>query len=240
MKEEADVINIIDESTPFIVRESYRLLRANIQFLSPHDGCKVICITSSVAHEGKSSVSYNLSSVIADGSSRVLLLDADLRASHLQESLAVKSKEGLSDILAGIDGCEDYKALIKKDTNHPNLDIIFAGKVPPNPSELLASERMVKLLDELKSEYDYIIIDGTPLCLVSDMLALSPYIDGFVIVVRAEMTNKRILNNSVSMIKKINGKVLGFVLTCKKQNKSEKYYYGGYSGYGYGSYGGSK
>ena len=64
MKEEADVINIIDESTPFSVREAYRLLRANIQFLSPHDGCKVICVTSSVAHEGKSSVSYNLSSVI--------------------------------------------------------------------------------------------------------------------------------------------------------------------------------
>ena len=105
MKDEADVISIIDENTPFSVRESYRLLRANIQFLSPHDGCKVICVTSSVAHEGKSSVSYNLSSVIADGSSRVLLLDADLRASHLQESLSTKGKEGLSDILAGIDGC---------------------------------------------------------------------------------------------------------------------------------------
>ena len=238
MKEEADVINIIDESTPFSVREAYRLLRANIQFLSPHDGCKVICVTSSVAHEGKSSVSYNLSSVIADGSSRVLLLDADLRASHLQESLSTKGKEGLSDILAGIDGCEDYKTLIKKDNDHPNLDIIFAGKVPPNPSELLASERMVKILEEVKKEYDYIIIDGTPLCLVSDMLVLSPYIDGYVIVVRAEMTNRKILNNSVSMIKKINGKVLGFVLTRKKQKKSDKYYYGGYSGYG--SYGGTK
>ena len=83
-------------------------------------------------------------------------------------------------------------------------------------------------LDELKKEYDYIIIDGTPLCLVSDMLVLSPYIDGYVIVVRAEMTNKKILNKSVSMIKKINGKVLGFVLSRKKQKKSERYYYGEY------------
>lgn len=228
MREETDVINIIDDTTPFSVKEAYRLLRANIQFLSPHDGCKVICVTSSVAHEGKSSVSYNLSSVIADGSSKVLLLDADLRASHLQLSLGSKGKEGLSDILAGLASSEDYMSLIKKDENHPNLDILVAGKVPPNPSELLSSERMVTLLDELKKEYDYIIIDGTPLCLVSDMLVLSPYIDGYVIVVRAEMTNKKILNKSVSMIKKINGKVLGFVLSRKKQKKSERYYYGEY------------
>ena len=228
MREETDVINIIDDTTPFSVKEAYRLLRANIQFLSPHDGCKVICVTSSVAHEGKSSVSYNLSSVIADGSSKVLLLDADLRASHLQLSLGSKGKEGLSDILAGLVSSEDYMSLIKKDENHPNLDILVAGKVPPNPSELLSSERMVTLLDELKKEYDYIIIDGTPLCLVSDMLVLSPYIDGYVIVVRAEMTNKKILNKSVSMIKKINGKVLGFVLSRKQQKKSERYYYGEY------------
>ena len=231
MKEEADVINIIDENTPFIVRESYRLLRANIQFLSPHDGCKVICITSSVAHEGKSSVSYNLSSVIADGSSRVLLLDADLRASHLQESLSTKGKEGLSDILAGIDGCEDYKTLIKKDDNHPNLDIILAGKVPPNPSELLASDRMAELLEECKKHYDYIIIDGTPLCVVSDALVLSPHIDGYILVAMAETSSKRMIKNAVSMVRKINGKVLGFVLTKKRVSGREKNLYGGYNTY---------
>lgn len=229
MKEENDLINIINENTPFGVKEAYRLLRANIQFLCPHEGCKVICMTSSVAHEGKSSVSFNLASVIAGGSARVLLLDADLRASHMQESLGIKGREGLSDILAGMEGCEDYRDLIKKVDGCPNLDIILSGKMPPNPSELLASDRMVKLLEECKKNYDYIIVDGTPLCIVSDMLVLSPYIDGFILVVRAEMTDKRILNNSVSMVKKINGKVLGFVLTRKKQKKSEKYYYGSYN-----------
>ena len=230
MKDDGDLINIIDEKTPFGVREAYRLLRANVQFLCPHEGCKVICVTSSVAHEGKSSVSFNLASVIAGGSARVLLLDADLRASHMQESLGIKGNEGLSDILAGIEGCEDYRKLIRKSEDNPHLDIILAGKVPPNPSELLSSDRMIKLLSECRNDYDYIIIDGTPLCIVSDMLVLSPYIDGYMIVVRAEVTNKKILNNTVSMIKKINGKVLGFVLARKKQKKSEKYYYGNYGG----------
>ena len=87
MKDEADTIDIIDENTPFGVREAYRLLRANIQFLSPHEGCKVICVTSSVAHEGKSGVSFNLAGGLAGGSAKVLFLDAELRASHRQERL---------------------------------------------------------------------------------------------------------------------------------------------------------
>ena len=229
MKDEADTIDIIDENTPFGVREAYRLLRANIQFLSPHEGCKVICVTSSVAHEGKSSVSFNLSSVIAGGSAKVLFLDADLRASHMQESLGMKGHEGLSDMLACIDGCDDYQRIVKKREDNPNLDIILAGKVPPNPSELLSSSRMVKLIEKCKEFYDYIIIDGTPLCIVSDVLGISPYIDGYLLVVRAEFTNKKILNNAISTVKKINGNVLGFVLTRKKQKKSERYYYGGYN-----------
>ena len=232
MRDENDQITVINDSTPFEVREAYRLLRANIQFLCPHDGCKVICMTSSVAHEGKSSVSFNLASVIASSNAKVLLLDADLRASHIQESLGIKSRTGLSDVLAGLNVKEDYSDIIHRVDEFPGLDIILAGKVPPNPSELLASDRMTRLLDDLKDRYDYIIIDGTPLCLVADMLVLSPYIDGYLVVVRAEMTNKKMLNNTVSIIKRINGKVLGFILTRKKVKKSKHYgdYYGSYYG----------
>lgn len=232
MRDENDQITVINDSTPFEVREAYRLLRANIQFLCPHDGCKVICMTSSVAHEGKSSVSFNLASVIASSNAKVLLLDADLRASHIQESLGIKSRTGLSDVLAGLNVKEDYSDIIHRVDEFPGLDIILAGKVPPNPSELLASDRMTRLLDDLKARYDYIIIDGTPLCLVADMLVLSPYIDGYLVVVRAEMTNKKMLNNTVSIIKRINGKVLGFILTRKKVKKSKHYgdYYGSYYG----------
>lgn len=232
MREENDQITVINENTPFEVREAYRLLRANLQFLCPHEGCKVICMTSSVAHEGKSSVSFNLASVIASRNAKVLLLDADLRASHIQESLGIKSKTGLSDILAGVNVKDDYSDVIRNVDQFPGLDIILAGKVPPNPSELLSSERMSKLIKDMKSKYDYIIIDGTPLCLVADMLVLSPYIDGYIIVVRAEMTNKKMLSNTISTIKKINGKVLGLVLTRRKVKKGKHYgsYYGSYYG----------
>ena len=229
MKSVHNGINLIDDKTPFHVKEAYRLLRANVQFLSPHDGCKVICVSSSIAHEGKSSVAFNLSSLLSGENTKVLLLDADLRASYLQENLGLKGKQGLSDILAGKTGCKDYFSLIRKKEGYPYLDIIVSGKYPPNPSELLASDRMAELLEECKKHYDYIIIDGTPLCIVSDALVLSPHIDGFILVAMAETSSKRMIKNAVSMIRKINGKVLGFVLTKKRVSGREKYLYGGYS-----------
>ena len=231
MKSVHNGIRLIDDKTPFHVKEAYRLLRANIQFLSPHDGCKVICVSSSIAHEGKSSVSFNLSSLLSGENTKVLLLDADLRASYLQENLGLKGKQGLSDILAGKTGCKDYSSLIRKKEGYPYLDIIVSGKYPPNPSELLASDRMAELLEECKEHYDYIIIDGTPLCIVSDALVLSPHIDGFILVAMAETSSKRMIKNAVSMIRKINGKVLGFVLTKKRVSGREKNLYGGYNTY---------
>ena len=231
MKSVHNGIRLIDDKTPFHVKEAYRLLRANIQFLSPHDGCKVTCVSSSIAHEGKSSVSFNLSSLLSGENTKVLLLDADLRASYLQENLGLKGKQGLSDILAGKTGCKDYSSLIRKKEGYPYLDIIVSGKYPPNPSELLASDRMAELLEECKEHYDYIIIDGTPLCVVSDALVLSPHIDGFILVAMAETSSKRMIKNAVSMIRKINGKVLGFVLTKKRVSGREKNLYGGYNTY---------
>ena len=111
------------------------------------------------------------------------------------------------------------------------LDIIVSGKYPPNPSELLASDRMAELLEECKKHYDYIIIDGTPLCIVSDALVLSPHIDGYILVAMAETSSKRMIKNAVSMVRKINGKVLGFVLTKKRVSGREKNLYGGYNTY---------
>ena len=231
MKSVHNGIRLIDDKTPFHVKEAYRLLRANIQFLSPHDGCKVICVSSSIAHEGKSSVSFNLSSLLSGENTKVLLLDADLRASYLQENLGLKGKHGLSDILAGKTGYKYYSSLIRKKEGYPYLDIIVSGKYPPNPSELLASDRMAELLEECKKHYDYIIIDGTPLCVVSDALVLSPHIDGYILVAMAETSSKRMIKNAVSMVRKINGKVLGFVLTKKRVSGREKNLYGGYNTY---------
>src|SRR5574344_1714769 len=182
MREESERIRIIDDNTPFGVREAYRLIRANLQFICNHEGSKVICITSSVAHEGKSTISYNLSSVIAEGGSKVLMIDADMRASNIQESLGLRTRYGLSDILAGKLGLENYSEAVKEMDDKGMLNVMVCGKYPPNPSELLASTRMKDLLDRLKKEYDVIIIDGTPLCMVSDILSLSPIIDGYVLV----------------------------------------------------------
>ena len=133
--------------------------------------------------------------------------------------------------VAGKTGYKDYSSLIRKKEGYPYLDIIVSGKYPPNPSELLASDRMAELLEECKKHYDYIIIDGTPLCVVSDALVLSPHIDGYILVAMAETSSKRMIKNAVSMVRKINGKVLGFVLTKKRVSGREKNLYGGYNTY---------
>ena len=222
---------VLDDNSPFVIREAYRLLRANIQFLCPHDGCRTICITSSIAHEGKSTVSYNLSSIISDGEAKVLFIDGDMRASYVKRTLGIQSKYGLSDILGGIVSLDNLDEVIVHSEDKPNLDLIVAGKVPPNPSELLASERMAKLLEECRKRYDYIIIDGTPVCLVSDVLVLSPYVDGYAVVVRADVANKKMIRDCISKIKRVNGKVLGFVLSAKEAVNMNKTYYGHYGSY---------
>lgn len=226
-------LNIIDSNSPFSVIEAYKTLRANLQFVCPHEGCKIICVTSSIAHEGKSSTSINLAIAISETEQKVLYIDGDMRASRIARDLSLSSKVGLAEILAGVKKVTD-DGIIQHFGNNNFLDIIVAGKNPPNPSELLYSERMVELLEEAKKNYDYVIIDGAPIGIVSDVLVLSPHIDGYVLVVRADETTRLMLQDSISSIKRVGGKVLGLILNGVKTKGSS---YGKYGKYGkYGSY----
>ena len=232
-------LSLISASSPFGVTEAYKTLRANLQFVCPHSGCKVICYTSSIAHEGKSSSALNSSITIAETSQRVLFIDADMRASHVAHELGLHRGPGLADLLASSIDEDTVNRTIQRIKGRDSLDIIVAGKVPPNPSELLNSDRMHQFLDMCKEKYDYIIIDGTPVGIVSDILVLAPHIDGFVIVVRADQTTKYMLRDTVQAITRVNGKVLGIVLNGVKIKGSSYGRYGKYGkyGYGYGSYG---
>ncbi len=235
---ESEKLNLIDGDTSFGVIEAYKTLRANLQFVCPHPGCRTILFTSSIAHEGKSSTSLNTAFTIAETGHRVLLIDADMRASHISYDLSLKSSPGLADLLAGTVENDDRNAVIQKYALRPSLDIVVAGKIPPNPSELLGSPRMVSFLEEWKKEYDYIIIDGTPLGIVSDVLVLSTAVDGFVVVVRADMTSRYMLHDVTDAITRAGGKTLGFVLNGIRTKGSSYGKYGKYGKYGdYGNYG---
>ena len=136
--------------------------------------------------------------------------------------------KGLTDLLCGL---TNVKEAIAKSNLHENIDVMFSGNVPPNPQELLGSNRMVKLVEALSSAYDYIIIDLPPVISVSDALSLSNCLDGVLVVVRENVSQKRVLKDSVKQLKHAGIKIFGFVYN--DVNVSKNTYYGKYYGYGY-------
>ena len=232
---------IIDKKASFGISEAFKSLRANLQFVCPHSGCKLICVTSSIAHEGKTNTAINTSIVIDEAEQKVLLIDGDLRAGYISSALSLRKERGLAELLASPSiSWEGISDSIQQFSDHPGLDILVSGKKPPNPSELLNSERMSKLLSICKEKYDYIIIDGAPIGIVSDVLVLSREIDGYLVVVRQDITMKFMLRDTIETVERAGGKVLGFVLNDVNTRGASYGKYGKYGKYGryykYGKY----
>ena len=191
--------------------------------------------------EGKSITAINLAISYAEMNHRVLLIDCDLRRPKLARLLSMKGNVGLSNLII-------KPELLRKavqDSGIPNLDVIFAGDVPPNPSELLGSSRMKKLIDNLRENYDYIILDTPPVNMVTDACVLVPESSGVLFVVRSGVSERGATIHAVEQLEYSKAKILGFVLN---EVKPENDYYGyrkysqyrryGYSrGYGYSRHG---
>lgn len=236
---EADVLpsdRIIGKQRPFAMAEAHKRLRTNVLFSFPDESaCRVIGVTSSMAHEGKSTTAINLAYDIAQAGKKVLLIDADMRLSRFAKVLDVKRSPGLSNLLVGATGSED--TVVQHSEMLGNLSIISCGSIPPNPSELLSSKRMSFLLDTLKKVYKYIIIDLPPISEVSDALIVSKLTDGMIVVVRQDYADKRLLDDVVRQLRFNDANIIGFVMTCAEQEA--KYYKKYYKKYGgkYGHYG---
>ena len=199
----------LHQNLSFTATEQYKLLRTNIEFTLPHgEKCHVVGVTSSMRGEGKSTTAINLSYVLAEKGNRVVIIDGDLRIPSVAKKLQIKSTPGLTNLL--MDGLGDFERF--KSTLLDNWYIVPAGDIPPNPSELLGSERMKELLDELKEQFDYIIVDLPPVNIVSDALSISPLISGMVVVIREEYTEKKELTRCMRQLSLSNVKVLGCVL----------------------------
>ncbi|MGL5149420.1 MAG: CpsD/CapB family tyrosine-protein kinase [Clostridium sp.] len=214
---------IVQQKPKSMVAEAYRTLRTNIQYSSFDREIRTIVVTSTEPGEGKSTVAGNLGFAMSQGDKKVLIIDCDLRKPSLHKRFRISNMTGLSDIL--------LKKEIMKDgifEYTENLHIITSGKVPPNPSEMLGSKAMEKLLKELQEVYDYIILDTAPVRVVADAQILSTKVDGTILIVKAGVTKKDEVMESKQLLDKVNAKILGTVLNGVENNKKKYYNYYGY------------
>lgn len=217
----------------FTATEQYKLIRANLDFTLPeNERCPVIGVTSSMRGEGKSTTAVNLSYVFAEKGSKVLLIDADLRIPSIAKKLDIDSAPGLADLLKGKGAqISEFQTYLL-----PNWCILPSGDIPPNPSELLGSARMEKLLNQLRSIFDYIIIDLPPVNLVSDAVSISSLISGMIVVIREEYTEKKELERCFRQLKLSNVNVLGCVMNEAKSGSGSYSKYRKYRYYKYYRY----
>lgn len=216
------------------VSEVFRTLRTNIQFMNTNNKLKTLLVTSTFPGEGKSWTAANLAVTFAQAGKKVVLIDADMRKGRQYTIFECSPRPGLSNFLSGVDvntGEELVDDLIDyvQETQIKNLYLIAAGNIPPNPSELLISTKMVNLLDKLKEICDIIIIDGTPCELVTDAIILSRLVDSTVIVTAYKQTKKDNLQKIVTNIQNVGGKIAGIVLNkipVSSKKYEQSYYYG--------------
>jgi receptor protein-tyrosine kinase len=207
--------------------ESFRRLRTNLQFLNVDNPPRVFVLTSSVAAEGKSETSINLSLALAEAGNRVLLIEADLRRPLVVSYMSMPDKVGLTNILSG----QAQFADVVQETRHDGVDLLACGPLPPNPSELLASDTAQRLLEDLRQVYDYVIIDSPPLLPVTDGALLARITDGALLVLRSHRTTVDQLGQAVDNLMKADARLLGTVLIANKPAKRgtasyyESYYY---------------
>lgn len=211
--------------------ESFRTLRTNLSFLDVGSHGRTFVVTSSIQSEGKSTTAANLAISLADSGARVLLVDADLRRPKIAEYMNIEGAVGLTDALIGRAELVD----VVQPWGRGKLFVLPAGKIPPNPSELLGSKAMAELIELFNREFDAVIFDAPPLLPVSDAAILAKGVGGALVVVAAGRTHKNQLKGAVTALENVGAPVSGLILTMLPTRGPDAYGYGRYGhGYGYG------
>ena len=220
-----DSTKLLTAASTFAVKEAYNSIRTNLLFTQQGEKCPIFVVTSPTANNGKTINSANLAINFAQMGKKTLVIDADMRNPSLHKHFSLSSRNGLSEILAGL---TDNITVTKTDIE--NLSVLTSGKIPPNPTELLSSPRMDKLLDFVKEHYDCVFIDTPPVNIVTDATVFSQKATGYVIIVKTDTTNIPELKTTVSTLQGINANILGFILNDANSEKKKYYsYYRKYS-----------
>jgi exopolysaccharide transport family protein len=218
-----EAVELVAQSRPHSqMAESYRALRTSLLLTNLGAPPKVIIVTSALPQEGKTTTSMNTALVLAQKGVRVLLIDADLRRPSIHKILGMGPRSGLSNVLTG---SATLQQTITRSSILPNLYILPAGTPPPNPAELLASTNMRDVLEELRGQYDHIVVDTPPTLSVTDAVVLSPRADAIVLVIRSGQTTKQALRRSRDILTQVNAKVSGVLLNAVDLTSPDYYYY---------------
>ena len=208
----------VEDISKSIVVEAYKTLRTNIQYSSFDKEIRTIVVTSSEPGEGKSTTAGNLALAFAQADKKTIIIDCDLRKPSVHKNFKASNLVGVSEVLLGK---ATFEESVQK--HNDNFYILTSGKIPYNPSEMLASSAMTELIGKLKEEYDIIILDVAPIKVVTDAQILSTKVDGIILVVRAERTKKYAVIEAKNLLDKVGANILGTVLNAV-ENTREKYY----------------
>lgn len=212
---------IILDNPKSVAAEAFRTLRTNIQFSGIDDDVKTIVVTSSNIREGKTTVAVNLAITLAQANKNVLLIDGDMRKPIVHKYFDLTNNIGLTNIIAEGKGI----GLVKKNIDKlENLDILLTGPIPPNPSEILSSNKFKLFINQVKGDYDYVVIDSPPILAVTDAAISSTVSDGVILVAAYNQTEKEELLDAKEQLDNVKANVLGVVLNGIDL-KDSKYYY---------------
>jgi capsular exopolysaccharide synthesis family protein len=211
------------------VSESFRALRTNTLFAAVDRPLKRLMVTSATPQEGKTTVTANLAVVLAQGERKVAVIDADLRRPALHRKFGLYNQVGLSDLFLVQRPLEAFPQGAVKSSEAAGLAVITSGKLPPNPAELLSSQKMKHFLELLDEEFDLLLVDTPPLLAVTDAAALSPCMDGVILVARPGVTKLREFQQAFEQLQTVNARVLGVVLNeVNPRNRRYGHYYSRY------------
>ena len=218
---------VVNTNPKSVISESIKTLRTNLQFASVDEKLKTLLFTSSMPGEGKSFVAANLAVAFAQNGNKVLIIDGDLRKGRQHEIWNLSNSLGLSNLL--IDDINNYKNYIQK-TNVVNVSLLTAGIIPPNPSELLGSDKNKQLISLLEEQYDIIIIDCVPINGLTDSLIMSKIVDKTIIVCAFKVTQYEMLDKTTKTLQNIDANIAGIIVN-KVPVDDNSYYDKYYSNY---------
>lgn len=221
--------NVINGDSKFAIVEGYKSARTSLVFSLVAENNPCVAVTSWSKGEGKSTATVNLAISFAKMGKNVLLIDTDLRRPNVHNLLKLQNKAGLSEVIGQF---IDFEEAVYHDAV-PCLDVLTAGAIPPNPSELIGSPAFVSFMNMVKNQYDYVILDTPPIGVVTDTLLLKEHIAGYVMIVREKVTTHGDIEKAVQSISLADSKILGFLkVGCTMQDR-KKYRNGNYGYYKY-------